>query len=134
MKTPIVVHVNSPLFRDNPDAIYIGRRLSSAYDARAHEHSQYANPFVIAKPGTAAFAGCAATATEAWARWNRGQRRIYVASRRVALAAYRKYATWMVREGKWTDLRELSGAVIGCWCAPEPCHGDVLAEIMEGMK
>lgn len=25
--------------------------------------------------------------------------------------------------------RELKGKVLGCWCAPEPCHGDVLAEI-----
>jgi hypothetical protein len=25
--------------------------------------------------------------------------------------------------------RELRGKVLGCWCAPLPCHGDVLAEI-----
>jgi hypothetical protein len=24
-------------------------------------------------------------------------------------------------------LPELRGKVLGCWCAPEPCHGDVLA-------
>lgn len=24
-------------------------------------------------------------------------------------------------------LAELRGKVLGCWCAPEPCHGDVLA-------
>lgn len=23
----------------------------------------------------------------------------------------------------------LAGKVLGCWCAPEPCHGDVLAEV-----
>ena len=24
---------------------------------------------------------------------------------------------------------ELPGKVLGCWCAPRPCHGDVLARI-----
>ena len=24
--------------------------------------------------------------------------------------------------------RELKGKVLACWCAPKPCHGDVLAE------
>jgi hypothetical protein len=28
--------------------------------------------------------------------------------------------------------RELRGKVLGCWCAPEPCHGDVLAAVAEG--
>ena len=25
--------------------------------------------------------------------------------------------------------KELRGKVLGCWCAPLPCHGDILAEI-----
>lgn len=25
--------------------------------------------------------------------------------------------------------QELRGKVLGCWCAPLPCHGDMLAEI-----
>lgn len=25
--------------------------------------------------------------------------------------------------------RELRGKVLGCFCSPKPCHGDVLAEI-----
>jgi len=28
--------------------------------------------------------------------------------------------------------RELRGKVLGCWCAPLACHGDVLAEIADG--
>jgi hypothetical protein len=27
-------------------------------------------------------------------------------------------------------LPELSGKVLGCWCAPQPCHGDVLARLV----
>ena len=26
---------------------------------------------------------------------------------------------------------ELKGKVLGCWCAPQSCHGDVLAEVAE---
>jgi hypothetical protein len=28
--------------------------------------------------------------------------------------------------------RELRGFALGCWCAPEPCHGDVLKRWAEG--
>lgn len=28
-----------------------------------------------------------------------------------------------------TDLLELAGKVLGCWCAPKPCHGDVLIKL-----
>ena len=27
-------------------------------------------------------------------------------------------------------IGELSGKALGCWCAPEPCHGDVLADLI----
>ncbi len=27
------------------------------------------------------------------------------------------------------DLPELAGKVLGCWCAPHACHGDVLARM-----
>ena len=29
------------------------------------------------------------------------------------------------------DLDELRGKTLGCWCKPEPCHGDVLIELLE---
>ncbi len=28
-------------------------------------------------------------------------------------------------------LPELKGKTLGCWCKPQPCHGDVLAELAE---
>ncbi len=28
-------------------------------------------------------------------------------------------------------LGELRGKVLGCWCKPEDCHGDVLVELIE---
>lgn len=28
------------------------------------------------------------------------------------------------------DLHELRGKTLGCWCHPEPCHGDVLCRLV----
>lgn len=37
--------------------------------------------------------------------------------------------------GGWPDadmaFRSLRGRALACWCAPAPCHGDVLAELAE---
>lgn len=43
-----------------------------------------------------------------------------------------KYRLWLCKEieAERIDLAELAslhGKVLGCWCAPEPCHGEVLA-------
>jgi len=32
------------------------------------------------------------------------------------------------------SLHELKGKKIGCWCAPNPCHGDVLVELVNNLK
>ena len=32
------------------------------------------------------------------------------------------------------EIMNLDGKVLGCWCAPKPCHGDVLIEIIEDIK
>jgi hypothetical protein len=29
----------------------------------------------------------------------------------------------------WAAIPELRGKVLGCWCHPKPCHGDVLARL-----
>ena len=28
------------------------------------------------------------------------------------------------------DIEELRGKTLGCWCKPNPCHGDVLVKIL----
>ena len=30
----------------------------------------------------------------------------------------------------WDTLDELEGKVLGCWCKPNPCRGDVLIKLM----
>lgn len=32
------------------------------------------------------------------------------------------------------DLHELDGKVLGCWCKPLACHGDILVQLVEEQK
>ena len=42
----------------------------------------------------------------------------------------RKYRDWIqTRPDLIAALPELKGKVLGCWCAPKACHGDVLSEL-----
>ena len=53
-----------------------------------------------------------------------------VSSRDEAVEAYRE---WIINgEGKHliNDLHELKNKVLGCWCKPQFCHGDILSELV----
>ncbi|CAF3631812.1 unnamed protein product [Rotaria socialis] len=74
----------------------------STYDVYIGRPSDWGNPFVIGKDGDRA-------------------------------DVIRKYRQWIMRQ---PDLlvrakKELRGQRIACWCKPEACHGDVLAEIAD---
>lgn len=73
---------------------------NAPYDVYIGRPSKWGNPFVIGKDGT----------------------------REEVIA---KYRAWLLREWRdaFLDVGELRGKVLGCWCAPLPCHGDVLAEL-----
>lgn len=46
----------------------------------------------------------------------------------------RKYEQWIMGEHKLLEsIDELRGKVLGCWCAPKSCHGDVLAKLADGI-
>jgi hypothetical protein len=41
-----------------------------------------------------------------------------------------KYRAWLMGNPELLmRLPELKGKVLGCWCAPEACHGDILSEL-----
>jgi len=43
----------------------------------------------------------------------------------------RKYREWIVNQPElMAALDELRGKVLGCWCKPNLCHGDVLLELL----
>lgn len=70
-------------------------------DAHGLTDDGWGNPFIIGRDGT----------------------------REEVLALYRE---WAPRQ-KWlmARLHELKGKILGCWCAPQACHGDVLAELAD---
>ena len=63
--------------------------------------SKWANPFTIKKEGSAA----------------------------AAVAKYREYL--LSKPALLKDLDELHGKTLGCWCAPQVCHGDVLLSLLK---
>lgn len=43
-----------------------------------------------------------------------------------------KYREWLIRQpALLREVQTLRGKTLGCDCAPEPCHGDVLAELAD---
>jgi hypothetical protein len=69
------------------------------YDILIDRRTRWGNPFVVGKDGDRA---------EVIAR----------------------YEAWLMKQPHLlAGLHELRGKVLGCWCAPRPCHGDVLARL-----
>lgn len=81
----------------------------------------YGNPFGHNKESRAAYIlPSRAAAINAFREWLKG-------------TAYQDFAQerrrWILKH-----LEELRGKVLGCWCSPLPCHGDVLIEFLEEAK
>jgi len=55
-----------------------------------------------------------------------------VESKEEALAKYKEYV--LASPELMAALDELEGKVLGCFCKPEPCHGDVLLELLGQKK
>ena len=69
------------------------------YDVYIGRPEKWGNPFTIGKDG------------------NRGE-------------VIEKYINWLESQPELlNDVHELKDKVLGCWCTPKACHGDVLAEI-----
>lgn len=72
------------------------------YDIYIGRPSKWGNPFVIGKDG----------------------------NRQEVIRKYREYI--LSKDELLKDLHELKGKVLGCWCSPSACHGDVLVDLIEG--
>jgi hypothetical protein len=55
-----------------------------------------------------------------------------VASKEETLSKYKEYV--LNTPELMESLDELDGKVLGCFCKPEPCHGDVLLELIAQKK
>lgn len=82
----------------------VNKQRTKLYDVYIGRPGKFGNPFVIGKDG------------------NREQ----------VLAKYKK---WMFAPSQIRlrqDMkRELQGKTLACWCAPLPCHGDVIASFVD---
>lgn len=41
------------------------------------------------------------------------------------------YREWIVKQPVYDGIAELQGRRLACWCHPQECHGDVLAELAD---
>lgn len=57
---------------------------------------------------------------------------IHVSSIEEAVKLYEEWIEWKLEcNPEKYDLDELRGRVLGCYCAPGPCHGYVLAKLCD---
>jgi hypothetical protein len=62
-------------------------------------------------------------------RWGNPYRIGPDGTRAEVIARYRK---WLLSQPELlAAIGELAGRRLGCWCAPQPCHGDVLADLAD---
>lgn len=51
--------------------------------------------------------------------------------RKKCLKMYKQYIIQKIVDEKlYDELLELDGKMLGCWCSPEKCHGDILIKIL----
>ncbi len=55
-----------------------------------------------------------------------------VSTREEAITKYKDYI--LSKPELLNDLDELEGKVLGCWCKPQSCHGDILLELLSKRK
>ena len=59
---------------------------------------------------------------------------IKVKTRKEAILKYIGYITKGSGKPLLKDLSELEGKILGCWCYPQRCHGEVLIKLLELKK
>lgn len=83
---------------------YVVHCKKSSYDVYIGRPSKWGNPFTIGKDG------------------DRNE-------------VIKKYARWLSKQPDLlAALPELRGKILGCWCYPKACHGDILHKLQEDLK
>jgi len=85
----------------------VNKRSGEPFDVYVGRPSKWGNPFVIG------------------ARWPGHNEPL---TREQVIARYR---TWLLAQPELVEQakQELRDKTLACWCAPKPCHADVLLEI-----
>ena len=80
-----------------------------SYDVYIGRPSKWGNPFTHIKD-------------------KKTQAKFVVETRKESIENYRE---WILSQPELLkDLPELKGKVLGCWCKPKSCHGDILVELI----
>lgn len=112
--------------------VYVGRRMTQGGHNRAE--SQWRNPFKSTEKGTICIRDYKKHVEELIGRdpteWIT---ELATTKNLSCVQIYRLYLIKLIKSDldKWIgDLVSLEGKVLGCWCKPNPCHGDVLSEFV----
>ena len=86
--------------KPNDYDVYIGRPNKWIPKSKPGSDGKWGNPFIIGRDGTRE-------------------------------EVIQKYRDWIMKQPELLKQipTELKGKRLGCWCKPESCHGDVLAEL-----
>lgn len=92
---------------DNPNHVYIGRGRIVVIDGQRYPtyDSLYCNPFKIGPDG----------------------------DRDIVLTKYETYIKQKISKNE-LFLEPLKNKILGCWCHPESCHGDILLKLLTETK
>lgn len=119
-KAPMVVnvkvaHIRPKGYHDlsewmkNPEHVYIGRRgavflnINGAKQRFPEKSSEWANPFTVKKHGDR------------------------------CLELYEEWLIDKLEKDGTDELKKLKNKVLGCWCYPNKCHGDILKKYIVGL-
>ena len=112
--------------------VYIGRRMTQGGHNRGE--SQWRNPFKGTEKGTICIPAYKKHVEELIGRDPTEWIAELVETQKLScVQIYRLYLIKLIKSDldKWiTELVSLEGKVLGCWCKPDPCHGDVLSEFV----
>lgn len=91
----------------NPENVYIGRKNVVFVDGSRFppNDSFWSNPYKIGKDG----------------------------SRDEVIEKYRYHLNRLLSEHP-DKIIELKDKILGCWCAPDACHGDIIIQSLSGAK
>jgi len=80
---------------------FVVNKKDHVYDVYIGRPTKWGNPFAIGKDG------------------NREQ-------------VIEKYREWVLKQPKlMSELHELQDKILGCFCKPQACHGDILKELVD---
>ena len=95
--------------------VYIGRGRGGSVPPRPWEYGWLGNPVVVGKVCPV----CGSTHND-----NGG-----------TLPCYKEYLVEQLKNPEWArEFYKIGGKILGCFCKPKQCHGDVIVEVLDDTR